>query len=81
MTKEEILRLASDAGFELQPTWQPIETAPENGQFLVYMPENTRQPIQVAKWSPTIKVIGNCFSFDMKPATHWMPLPEFKEES
>ena len=55
--------------------WQPIETAPKNGIFLVYMPTDTRLPIQTAKWSPTIKVVGGVFSFDAEPITHWMPLP------
>ena len=56
--------------------WLPIETAPEEGQFLVYMPEDKRCPIQVAKWHPNVKVIGNQFAFDQPKPTHWMPLPE-----
>ena len=56
-------------------TWQPIETAPKDGQFLVYMPTDDRQPMQVAKWHPNVKVIGGVFAFDAEPPTHWMPLP------
>lgn len=57
--------------------WQPIETAPENGTFLVFMPEERAdRRIQVGIWRPNIKVIGNMFSFDCKPVTHWAPLPE-----
>ena len=55
--------------------WQPMETAPKEGQFLVYMPTDKRQSIQVAKWHPNVKVIGNVFAFDAQPPTHWMPLP------
>ena len=55
--------------------WQPIETAPEEGEFLVYMPEGEPK-IQTGVWHPNVKVIGNHFLFDMWPATHWMPLPE-----
>lgn len=55
--------------------WQPIDTAPKTGQFLVYMPTHKRQPIQVADWHPNAQVIGNAFAFDMPPPTHWMPLP------
>ncbi|WP_229011627.1 DUF551 domain-containing protein [Paraburkholderia gardini] len=56
--------------------WQPIETAPAEGQFLVYMPDEKRQPIQVARWHPNVKIIGGAFAFDLPPPTHWMPLPE-----
>lgn len=55
--------------------WQPIDTAPKTGTFLVYMPEDTRTPIQVAEWHPNVKVIGGVFAFDAKPVTHWMPFP------
>lgn len=58
------------------PQWKPMDTAPETGVFLVYMPaEREKDRIQVAKWHPNVKVIGGCFAFDRKPATHWMPLP------
>ena len=60
--------------------WKPIETAPAEGIFLVYMPDYKRMPIQVAKWHPNVKVIGNQFAFDLPPATHWMPLPNPPEE-
>lgn len=56
--------------------WQPIETAPTEGRFLVYMPTYNRNPIQVANYHLDVKVIGNMFAFDMPPPTHWMPLPE-----
>lgn len=56
--------------------WQPIETAPEHGQFLVYMPDEPRNKIQAAEWHPNVKVIGNLFAFDLTKPTHWMPLPE-----
>jgi hypothetical protein len=55
--------------------WKPIETAPETGTFLVYMPEG--EPcIQVGVWHPNIKSIGNHFLLDMWKPTHWMPLPK-----
>jgi len=59
-------------------TWQPIETAPYRN-ILVFMPEDTRQPIQAAVWRENVKVIGNHFHFDMHKATHWMDLPEVPE--
>ncbi|MFY9460418.1 MAG: hypothetical protein WAP57_11785 [Aquabacterium commune] len=57
--------------------WRPIETAPEKGVFLVYMPTADRDGdrIQVAVWHPNVKVVGHLFAFDCAPITHWMPLP------
>lgn len=57
--------------------WMPIETAPEKGVFLVYMPTADRDGdrIQVAVWHPNVKVVGHLFAFDCAPITHWMPLP------
>jgi hypothetical protein len=56
--------------------WQPIETAPKDGRFLVFLSDGA---VEVAKRIPNSKtmVIGGAFSFDRseKP-THWMPLPE-----
>ncbi len=57
--------------------WRPIETAPKEGVFLVYMPDEARPAlrVQVANWRPNVKVVGGLFSFDCAPITHWMPLP------
>lgn len=56
--------------------WQPIETAPEYGEFLVYMPDEPRRKIQAASWHPNVKVIGDHFDYDRTRPTHWMPLPD-----
>lgn len=58
--------------------WQPIATAPAEGVFLVFMPDEKRESrrIQVATWHPNMKVIGGAFHFDCKPITHWHPLPK-----
>lgn len=58
--------------------WKPIETAPEVGAFLVWMPEpHIRSHMAVASWHPNLKVVGGCFLFDLRSKpTHWMPLPE-----
>jgi hypothetical protein len=71
--KDQIDALRKDAE---RMAWQPIETAPAEGKFLVYMPDEDRQPIQVARWHPKVKVIGGNFAFDMPKPTHWMPLPD-----
>jgi len=54
--------------------WQPIETAPAEGEFLVYMPEE-RNTFQVMRKHPNVSIIGNVFAFDLTKPTHWMPLP------
>lgn len=57
--------------------WRPIETAPKEGVFLVYMQDEARpaRRMQVASWHPNVKVVGGVFSFDCATVTHWMPLP------
>jgi hypothetical protein len=56
--------------------WQPIETCPTEGQFLVYMPDEPTDKIQAANYHPNVKVIGNHFAFDLTKPTHWQPLPD-----
>ncbi len=65
--------LFTHQGVKQQP-WQPIETAPEDGEFLVYMPEE-RTRIQSAKFRQNVKTIGGAFAFDLTKPSHWMPLP------
>ncbi len=57
--------------------WQPIETIPEEGNFLVYLPdEREGSRILVANWRKNVKVVGGHFLFDRKAKpTHWMNLP------
>lgn len=65
---------AALAALAQQQEWRPIETAPEEGVFLVYMPDETMK-FQVARWRPNVKVIGNVFAFDLTKPSHWRPLP------
>jgi hypothetical protein len=55
--------------------WQPIETLPDEGQFLIYLPEEIRQ-FQVMYKNHRFSMIGGDFGFDLTKPTHWMPLPE-----
>ena len=57
--------------------WRPIETAPKDGVFLVYMQDEVRpaRRMAVANWHPNVKIVGGLFSFDCATVTHWMPLP------
>ena len=57
--------------------WQPIETAPKDGTFLVYMPDEIEHwrvmPMHMNDGKRF--TIGHHLAFDSKPVTHWMPLP------
>ena len=66
--------------------WQPIETAPKDGDQLVYCSDTNEQFI--AFWSKSIESddeawtfgrfrndVGELCSLVCRP-THWMPLPE-----
>ena len=55
--------------------WQPIDTAPKDGSFLVQMDNGEMHVAKVHKGA-RIMIVGGAFSFDRteKP-THWMPLP------
>jgi len=70
--------------------WQPIETAPKSGMFLVYYPpqkitrDNHEFEIKDGEMSITCSLAMNLFK-DMEDhkewvATHWMPLPKPPEE-
>lgn len=62
--------------------WRPIDTAPGDGTFLVYLPDEPRgKQMQVATWHPNVKVIGHVFAFDLTKPTHWMPLPDPPKET
>jgi hypothetical protein len=55
--------------------WQPFETAPKTGEFLVYMPGEQRE-FQVMYRTERYAVVGGAFLFDLseKP-TLWAPIP------
>jgi hypothetical protein len=61
--------------------WQPIETAPEEGQFLVYLPQEHRKYQVMYRIGPSMSVIGGAFSFDMTKPTLWMPIPDASKAS
>jgi len=57
--------------------WKPIETAPKDGHFLVWLPAPMLgSNIQVMR-AGKVALIGGQFAFDVEDVpTHWMPLPE-----
>jgi len=59
--------------------WQPIETAPKDGYFLVYLPGH--HPVTGNVTSARFRAgnpffIGSNMACDVDPPSHWMPLPE-----
>lgn len=55
--------------------WQPIETAPREGSFLVYTPDERLKVQGAHRNANGVFVIGNSFAFDITRPTHWMLLP------
>ena len=59
--------------------WQPIETAPKDGRWLIVFAEGATVP-EVAKWGKIKGETGWCDPDidEFQPVwnvTHWMPLP------
>lgn len=62
-------------------SWQPIETAPRNGQYFYVSNADLETPI-LARWNqeagcPVIYLAMDVQKFDEVSATctHWMPIP------
>ena len=61
--------------------WQPIDSAPRDGDVLIFVKETGEQ--FVAYWGTAIEdgdqawtfARGNGLSFIVRNPTHWMPLP------
>lgn len=68
--------LDARAAIAAMPSWRPIESAPKDGAFLVYMPEEHRKlQVMYRTEGSKIAVIGGAFAFDLTKPTHWQPLP------
>lgn len=69
-------RLAADAQPLEAKGWMPIETAPKEGSFLVYLPEESaHKRVQPMHVRASFSTIGDTFAFDKSEPTHWQPLP------
>ena len=72
------LSVLADSGWVVEQGWKPIETAPEDGTFLVLLESEDKtmgSRVALARWHPKIKFINGHFYFDMAEPTHWRPLP------
>jgi len=64
-------------------SWQPIETAPKVGEFLVFAPTvNGKRPysagnsnVSVMFRHPNMSLIDAHFHYDMPSPIYWQPLP------
>ncbi len=59
--------------------WKPIDTAPKDGTFLVWLEKPDRSlnsQVAIARWHPNIKIINGHFAFDAEEPLYWRPLPE-----
>ena len=54
--------------------WQPIETAPKDGSFILLATPKGR--MADGFWSPVYEVWVWSWPYVMVEPTHWMPLPE-----
>ena len=55
--------------------WQPIETAPKDGSYILGWSYSFNRSVELIRWNEE----ENCFEFEEDceaSATHWMPLPE-----
>ena len=68
----ELIKMVSESQQEM--TWQPIETAPKVGVFLVFLP-GERRKFEVMYRAENTSIVGGAFGFDRSAPTHWMPLP------
>lgn len=72
--------LARIAELEAAQTWQPIESAPKDGTWILVI-DNTFDGLEGAFVAQRAECFGGCWltnSFgkrDVVRATHWMPLP------
>ena len=55
--------------------WQPIDTAPKTGLFLVHR-KYTEYPIVAHVYKPYGNICDYVFGELLHNVTHWMPLPE-----
>ena len=68
--------------------WQPIETAPKDGTWILVFEHDEYSPsIHVVRWGQpewgggdltwvTMALGPNPDTYDPHPVTHWMPLPD-----
>jgi hypothetical protein len=52
------------------PVWQPIETAPKDGLYLIYQP-----PDEAGRFALSERICLNRDGGGIRKTTHWMPLP------
>lgn len=61
--------------------WQPFDTAPAQGVFLVYLEEESLGSlVQVMNRRKNVSTIASNFAFDMPKPLYWQPQPDPPED-
>jgi hypothetical protein len=55
--------------------WQPIETAPKDGTWILVF-ENHEKPLDTVMWNHFYGLWRNGYNDHASYPTHWQPLPE-----
>lgn len=74
-TLQWVKRPKEDAVDQFVPAWQPIETAPKDGRYILLLNEARPKYPRVGYWGDT----SECFVTDWRSLdwTHWAPIPAF----
>lgn len=56
-------------------TWQPIETAPKDDEFVLLWCADVSETAIVGYWGHRRWEFAHCDSYPFEP-THWMPVPD-----
>jgi hypothetical protein len=59
-------------------TWKPFKSAPDVGDYLVFIPGDGMHVCQSRKImnGKIMKTVGGIMLWDRTPPTHWAPLPQ-----
>lgn len=57
-------------------TWQPIETAPTDGSWVLIVADWKRAPVTIGFWNAEWFALHPQAGAIFTEPTHWMPLPD-----
>lgn len=69
-------------GFQIAPTWQPMDTVPKDGTVIIaHDPEYGDDFVHMVYWSIALEKWTDGITPNHFDPTHWVPLPPGPEES